>query len=706
MQTSQFQSHYHADHPVSTNSEDRFQRYNFSKRIAQTILSSSSPDALVIGIYGSWGEGKTSVLNFIEQELKEDPNQIIVKFNPWRFSDESTLLIQFFSSLAKSIDGKLKSGTEVFGSYLKKYSQLINFNIPGVGNPGKGIEGLGHILDSAGLEDQKKVVNDAILKAGKRITVIIDDIDRLERSEIQTIFRLVKLNADFANTTYILSFDEKMVSAAIGERFGGGGEEAGKSFLEKIIQVPLRLPMIRTELIQLFCIQQIESHLSRHGISLDEYDRKRYIEVFSAAILPRLNTPRIATRYSNTLSFSIPLLNGEVNIMELMIIEALKIFYPQSYNVVRYNPDVFLSTRFVGEDDVTNLGVIDEKLSNCEDSATDRQHARLLINSLFPEATNQEHNQYTARINYNRRSIASPNYFERYFTYAVIHGDLSDVSVKAFVSGKYDADQLLKELNGFLTNNPANLFLSKLAVAALYATDEEKESLGILLSNNSNLFSDKQDEAWGGLSPFINAAEVVKSVIAEVPQERLWATANKVLAPATDMRFILEVLSRCLEDASSSFIRQSEADKQIFHRIMIDKALELSGEKMVFEAFPDYTAYLFKIWQSFAPTAFDSYIKKVFGMREDAYGFLLISLVQPVHAGLPRNLNRSKFNSITSLVDRHLIADQIRKRYSKRQLSTPVQFKNIRADADLNAMILRLSLQFMANMQHTPDGSN
>jgi predicted KAP-like P-loop ATPase len=95
MQINGLSTHYHSDQPVSNSLEDRFQRYNFARRIAQTIQSNSSSDALVIGIYGSWGEGKTSVLNFIEKELEGDRDQIIVKFNPWRFSEEQTLMLQF-----------------------------------------------------------------------------------------------------------------------------------------------------------------------------------------------------------------------------------------------------------------------------------------------------------------------------------------------------------------------------------------------------------------------------------------------------------------------------------------------------------------------------------------------------------------------------------------------------------------------------------
>ena len=105
-----------SDKPVEKQPEDRFQRYEFSKRIAQTIIDRKSEDCLVIGIYGAWGEGKTSVLNFIEQELKKDEeNTFVIKFNPWRYNDENKLLKFFFKEISDAFDEQLENVIQRFG---------------------------------------------------------------------------------------------------------------------------------------------------------------------------------------------------------------------------------------------------------------------------------------------------------------------------------------------------------------------------------------------------------------------------------------------------------------------------------------------------------------------------------------------------------------------------------------------------------------
>src|SRR5690606_33695923 len=112
---------------------------------------------------------------------------------------------------------------------------------------GDAVEGAGDILGDVDIETLKERIG-AILKENKsKVVIFIDDIDRLDKVEIHSIFRLVKLTADFLNTTYILSFDEEMVSAAIGERFGAGNQKSGQNFLEKIIQVPLKIPVAQPE---------------------------------------------------------------------------------------------------------------------------------------------------------------------------------------------------------------------------------------------------------------------------------------------------------------------------------------------------------------------------------------------------------------------------------------------------------------------------
>ena len=118
---------YVSDAPVTDSKNDRFKRWPFAKRVAETIASRTDPSSLVVAIYGAWGDGKTSVLNFISQELATRADILTVKFNPWRFGDESAVLRHFFAELARVVGASLTSKSEDFGAALEKYGKFLDF---------------------------------------------------------------------------------------------------------------------------------------------------------------------------------------------------------------------------------------------------------------------------------------------------------------------------------------------------------------------------------------------------------------------------------------------------------------------------------------------------------------------------------------------------------------------------------------------------
>lgn len=98
------------DEPISSEKEDHFQRYAFAKRIAQIVSKGYYPKSLVVGIYGKWGEGKTSLMNFIKAEL--DNEAVAINFNPWLFNDQKQLVKSFFESIANAIGKRLSTNNK------------------------------------------------------------------------------------------------------------------------------------------------------------------------------------------------------------------------------------------------------------------------------------------------------------------------------------------------------------------------------------------------------------------------------------------------------------------------------------------------------------------------------------------------------------------------------------------------------------------
>ena len=216
------------DKPIENSQEDKLGRIEFVKRVSKAIYEFNSTDNFAIALQGKWGCGKTSILNMISNEIDTNSNTtIVVKFNPWNFTDCNQLISQFFKNLSTELkkqsdnkvvknDKKIEIGTEI-GRVVDKYSYALEYAkyIPVFG---KYLEIIPQLVSSIGstiADESDSKSNDIIyqknelikiLKSSKsRIVIIIDDIDRLPDEQIKLIFQLVSSVANFPNITYLLS---------------------------------------------------------------------------------------------------------------------------------------------------------------------------------------------------------------------------------------------------------------------------------------------------------------------------------------------------------------------------------------------------------------------------------------------------------------------------------------------------------------------
>lgn len=186
------------DTPILSIDDDLLGRKPMVKNIVSAILNRSKDthSCYTIGIYGKWGEGKTSVLEMVCEQIEkdEDNNFEIIRFNPWLFKDQESLLLDFFSTLQNGITDK-----DVIDN-IKKYgpvvslgvSGLLNIALPGVGSVAKGV--FDNVVSSISdididITKLKRKLNKSIEKSGKHHLILIDEVDRLDcRSSVHTLY--------------------------------------------------------------------------------------------------------------------------------------------------------------------------------------------------------------------------------------------------------------------------------------------------------------------------------------------------------------------------------------------------------------------------------------------------------------------------------------------------------------------------------------
>ena len=170
-----------------------------------------------------------------------------------------------------------------------------------------------------------------------RFVVYIDDIDRLVPNQINAICQLVKSVADFENIIYVLSYDQEVVINALNHIH----KDRGADYLQKIVQVPLNLPETRPEDIRKLFHDYLNKVFDFGKTNTNEEQEKRWSKVFEGFIFKELKTVRDVKRLTNSLLFNYEQLKGEVNIVDYVFIETLKVFHSDLFSLIKENRFLF-----------------------------------------------------------------------------------------------------------------------------------------------------------------------------------------------------------------------------------------------------------------------------------------------------------------------------------------------------------------------------
>lgn len=437
------------DTPIANTTLDLFGRSKIVDAIVKTINLKSRTDhsCFVIGIYAKWGEGKTSVLNLIEEKLlSQHDNIVISKFNPWFFKDQESLLFDFFNS----IDGGNIS--EAFLNNLRKYGPIVSMGISGVIN--MFAPGAGFILNKSVTKfidkipeikispiERKRELNRNIVDSKKHLVMLIDDVDRLDKEETHALFKLIKQTADFDNTIFIVAMDKDVVAKSLCSKFENGDIASGYNFIEKIVQMQLYLPKIHQRQMTEFLNSKFDNLYNSLKINSDFFNENGFVQAkkdINKYVLPLITTAREVIQYINILSYSLPMIHDEVNISDLCLLEAIKIIHPKGYNVICNNKHIITkdfnsvySFNRIADPKTANASIQKEKdefvnllLSECPEN--NAYYLHLLIKNMLDCFFDNKLSYNTA----SEKRLCSELYYDKYFIFDVPDNIMSDKKIR------------------------------------------------------------------------------------------------------------------------------------------------------------------------------------------------------------------------------------------------------------------------------------
>jgi len=425
-----------ADRPLTRPEEDRLGYAPFARHLAKALCERRDHAGLVVALYGSWGSGKSTVLNFVLHYLREEFKSdcpTVVQFNPWWFSGQERLTRAFFDTLHSALAGRSTSSKRLTRQLARLGDMVSQTQAPFGWAPALLVRLLRRQPED--LHELKAEIEKALKRRKRKILVVIDDVDRLAAGEIRELFTLIRTVADFPNVTYLLAFDKAVAIAALKavQELSGARELSGVHYLEKIVQVPFELPVPDRVCLGRMLFEKLDQILVGTTVTVDEH---YWANLYRKGIEHFITSPRTVVRLTNALRVTYAAVRNEVNPVDFIATEALRLCCSPVYEQIRRSPEYFVDTR----DRDWLCGLRDGDLESFHGAwldqmePADREPIRNILRRMFPKLESVwgggTYGSDFARRWRNELRICSRERFPVYFRLSVAEGEVSSAEVR------------------------------------------------------------------------------------------------------------------------------------------------------------------------------------------------------------------------------------------------------------------------------------
>lgn len=365
----------------------------YIETLADIIQTGNTP--LTIGVFGTWGTGKTSLMKMVKKQLPSDFT--VAWFDAWKYDKEETLWRAFLLCALTAVRETIKEGqpaedleyletmlyraieiekaggvtidlAKLGGAVAKGGVQLVLSFIPGGTVLSEfvkkvqelGAEALTNEATEAIQRERTKIqieqvrfleqfqdkfrilVEQHISNNGKRLVVFVDDLDRCLPEKAIEVLEAIKLFLDAENCVFVLGLDQEVIARGIEMKYKELGAKQdsdnqqrftieGVRYLEKIIQLPFQIPPV----------EQTDMGEFVEGLST-QWPHKECSRVFAEGLS---NNPRQIKRTVNVFLMLWNLaekrssrLQGQIKPIRLAKIVGIQTVFPELYRLLREEP--------------------------------------------------------------------------------------------------------------------------------------------------------------------------------------------------------------------------------------------------------------------------------------------------------------------------------------------------------------------------------
>lgn len=348
----------------STNPELNFLVY--AQEIARIAVEATSGDtgAFAVGIFGTWGSGKTTLMKRIEHELNQlsssnshEINCKTIWFNSWKYDKKEsvwnaliqTILLKIkaektLPEIQEKIDKLSRSlflhslglitelAKQVVLSILKNKAGVDLKDIEPVDIWSKDVllsQNLTEYYSTVNRfeEDFKDVVESYVGRKG-RLVVFIDDLDRCLPENALAVLEALKLYLDQSNCTFFIGIDKRTIEQAVSQRYKDI-PITGREYLEKMIQLHFFLPEKAPDDVRSYLINNLNALAAPTIVHNELWDA-----ILEATGSNLRKTKQFIVSWSLVRSLAKELYVEEKETKKLAVLLLIQMFYSNLYDVV------------------------------------------------------------------------------------------------------------------------------------------------------------------------------------------------------------------------------------------------------------------------------------------------------------------------------------------------------------------------------------
>ena len=237
---------------------DLIGRQKFVDKIKKLVEISSLNKSWSIAINGSWGSGKTFVMNMLEKDLKEDSENIVIYYDAWSndFYEDPLIAILYnildvfnkFGIKQVIKDGIVK-GIKGFGAILCSLPEIGNLVSGGIkafkeitSKPKKSTEkeGLKEFKSYSQLiKETQLLIENAIEE--KRLIILVDELDRCEVDYAMKVLNRLHHLLKIPNVFTITALNKEIIENSLWYNFNKEDKSKFDTF-KKFFDITYTLP--------------------------------------------------------------------------------------------------------------------------------------------------------------------------------------------------------------------------------------------------------------------------------------------------------------------------------------------------------------------------------------------------------------------------------------------------------------------------------